>query len=344
MDIHKLPPVRTLGTLLAENARHVEARNMLKPCWLDPLTVVFRQVGSLPVPTAERFQRRETMVRATTIARPVTSEAFAEQGSIWAADEMVFDPAPAQDQQAQDPFAGGSSPGQVLPGDVRERLSTALGGARVDENARVHDDAASDALVRREQAEAVTIGRDIFLRQGQLHPRDPEGMALLAHEMVHVLNAMRPNISWKRATVGGVHEEERAALAVEQQIRGAGLGREGYPSSTPHGVFSPGPIESLWPEIAPPPTASEPSAGQFSAERRAPSALQNVPGGGRSAGRALPPPASPTLQPMRAELDRETLYPPVARPASSAFADEERQRALYRILLRQVRSDFERGG
>ncbi len=284
------------------------------------------------------------MVRATAIARPITSEAFAERDSIWPADELAFDSAPAWDQQARGPFSDGSSPGQVLPGDVRERLNTALGGARVDENARVHDDAASEALVRRENAEAVTIGRDIFLRQGQVRQRDPEGMALLAHEMVHVLNAMRPNISWERATVGGVHEEEREALAVEQQVRGAGLARDGYPGSIPNEVFSAGPVEPLWPEIAPPLAANKPPAGQFSPEPGASSALQNLPAGGRSAGRASPPAPSPALQPMRAGLDRETLHPPVARQASPAFADEERQRALYRALLRQVRSDFERGG
>ena len=316
MDTHKLPPVRTLGILLAEHAQYMKARNTLTPGWLDPLAVVMQRVRSLPVPTAERFQRRETLARAIGIARPVTSEIFGEQNPDWSAGVTGFDPAPADPEQARDPFGESSSPGQVLPVDVRGQLQTALGGRHVDENVRVHDDEVSDAFVHRERAAAVTIGQDIFLRQGQFRPQDPEGMALLAHEMVHALNAMRPNIAWKRATVAGVHAEEREALAAEQQVRSSSLGGEGNPSSIAPTIWG----DEIFPARQPAP------------ERRSPAASQNQPA------------ASPALQPMRAELGRETGYPPVVQQVSSAFVEEERQRALYRAFSRQVRSDFERGG
>ena len=51
---------------------------------------------------------------------------------------------------------------------------------------RVHDDARADAIARAHAADAVTLGADVYFRQGRLAPDDRRGEALLAHEASHV--------------------------------------------------------------------------------------------------------------------------------------------------------------
>ena len=51
---------------------------------------------------------------------------------------------------------------------------------------RVHGDARADAIARAHAADAVTLGADVYFRQGRLTPDDRRGEALLAHEASHV--------------------------------------------------------------------------------------------------------------------------------------------------------------
>ncbi len=52
---------------------------------------------------------------------------------------------------------------------------------------RIHTDAQADKLNRSLNARAFTTGQDIFLRQGEYHPRSREGQVLLAHELTHTI-------------------------------------------------------------------------------------------------------------------------------------------------------------
>src|SRR5262249_37739557 len=108
------------------------------------------------------------------------------------------------------------SQGLPLTPRVRTQLRETVGmGA---EDIRIHEDEVSDEIADSNRADAVTVGQHIFFRRGQFRPHETEGLALLAHEATHVLNALRPNAAWRRATAAGLQEEEREALAREQEV------------------------------------------------------------------------------------------------------------------------------
>lgn len=54
-------------------------------------------------------------------------------------------------------------------------------------NVRVHADAEGDEVAREHEARAVTIGRDLFFRDGSYAPETPGGARVLAHELAHVV-------------------------------------------------------------------------------------------------------------------------------------------------------------
>lgn len=74
--------------------------------------------------------------------------------------------------------------GTPLPEDNRRQFEdffgADLGGVRV------HADAEAAALNRELNAQAFTVGQDIFVANGHYKPTSAEGQALLAHELAHV--------------------------------------------------------------------------------------------------------------------------------------------------------------
>jgi hypothetical protein len=77
----------------------------------------------------------------------------------------------------------------------------------------VHAGPEAHALARGADARALTVGRDIYVREGRFEPSSPRGLALLAHELVHV---------WQHARAGGplVHgEHARQETVLEGQAR-----------------------------------------------------------------------------------------------------------------------------
>jgi len=74
--------------------------------------------------------------------------------------------------------------GSELAGDAREKLEdhfeADLSGVRV------HTDDESAALNRELNAQAFTVGSDIFMAEGKYNPASTEGQGLLAHELTHV--------------------------------------------------------------------------------------------------------------------------------------------------------------
>jgi hypothetical protein len=308
MDITKLPPARTLGSLLVEEARRLQSRNVPVPAWLGPFTLVRGHINALPLASVSRFQRRDA-----EISSPAAPDfgSWLEQGVSPAGSRAVSPAIPRRSGLRGTARTGPATADEVatagkpLPPEVRAAFSAAAGETAIGVDARVHDDEASDALARRERAAAITIGQHIYFRQGQFRPQERKGQALLAHEMVHVRAAMQPNSAWQRATTGGVQKEEQAALAREQQVLLNGL-------------------EASHPAAPPPLTGGTAANWPGRAEHRLSS--------------------SPALRPLAAATDRNIS--PLARGTGSRAqpAAAEGPRPSYQDLFRQIRIDFERGG
>lgn len=93
-----------------------------------------------------------------------------------------------------------------------EWLATASRGVRL------HTDAAADRITRRHNADAVAWGEHIFVRDGRFDPATPEGLALISHELVHVIqhrNAIGVTSAPDRRAS---NHHEREALAVERTV------------------------------------------------------------------------------------------------------------------------------
>jgi hypothetical protein len=198
--------------------------------------------------------------------------------------------------------------GDPLTGDIESRLEGMVG--KGVERIRVHVGADADSLVRDKDADAVTIGHDVFFREGQYRPHEPEGLALLAHEAVHAVQAGAGDVSQQRATSAGVAAEEHRARSVERR------------ALDPQRRDSPTPLRLIAPRLGDVVTRA-------SAHSRGTEATAAGSG------------AAPALRPMRAAVDRDTTQPAdVARGPNL----EDFRRTIYRDLLAQIRAEFERGG
>ncbi len=77
--------------------------------------------------------------------------------------------------------------GQPLPASVRRTMEAQL-GVPLD-RVRIHTDHVAADAARAVNAEAFTIGEDIFFAEGAYAPESHEGLSLLAHELAHVVQA-----------------------------------------------------------------------------------------------------------------------------------------------------------
>ena len=213
-------PTPTLGERLDAEARALLARTRHSFGWSGAYQALTAHLTGLTAPSAGRFSRIEVVPGARGIpsAAPAAGSGplswpaaqagpAAEAGpAAWPAPgpEPVTRPAAAPPagsspaaagQLARTPGLPGppaeagplpeppAPPGRIPP-DVRRRLREVAGpGADV---MRVHGDARADAIARAHAADAVTLGADVYFRQGRLAPDDRRGEALLAHEASHV--------------------------------------------------------------------------------------------------------------------------------------------------------------
>jgi hypothetical protein len=84
-------------------------------------------------------------------------------------------------------------------------------------------------------ADAVTFGHDIYLRAGRFAPEQPEGLALLAHELTHVMQrGSSPARVVARPSEQGVQRWEKEAADVERDVHRSLM-------SAPQGNGSPSP-------------------------------------------------------------------------------------------------------
>jgi hypothetical protein len=302
--------VRTLGERLDEAGRRLSVRHLPAYPWAGGLGRVLARARSLTGQFDGRFERVEW---------PPDGRDLTASATRWAARRGAAGTAPGPAGVPGLPVAADGAragEGRPLPADVRARLRARVGPGA--DALRVHDDGAADALARAHRADAVTVGRDVYFRGGRYRPRQDGGFALLAHEATHVLALLHPAVAWRRATDGGVADEERSALAAERAVRG-GL---------------------------------DPRAGAGGGQAHAPAAERAVPGGLESHGGAgtrppstpakggAPPRQAPAARPMAAPVDRDA-----AAPSSPAPLDlQGLRRSLIDDLMRQLRAEFERGG
>jgi hypothetical protein len=110
------------------------------------------------------------------------------------------------------------------PGDAREREAGAplsVGARRFFEprfgrdlgGVRVHQGASSEALARRIDARAFTLGSHIFFGAGEYAPETVRGRHLLAHELTHTLQAGSSE-RLHRKTLTDIPDATRAKLRV----------------------------------------------------------------------------------------------------------------------------------
>ncbi len=254
-------PPKTLGELLTDQARRLAMARLPRLPWLRTLQRVRQRIFISGDAFADRFRRIEV------------SDPFA---------------LPQSRAEAVDEAPG--APGRAIDPEVRSRLQSVVGPGV--EAVRVHRGEHADAFAREHRADAVTVGTHVYFRRSRFRPCEPEGFALLAHEASHVLEAMRPGSSWRRATEAGVAVEEQTAVAQEQRVL-----RQTRPA--------PWVVRRLFPQglSQPPVSESRPAASASPAIR--PMAAAE----GRPADTTTTPeaPTAPNLDDLRRTLYRELM-------------------------------------
>jgi len=98
--------------------------------------------------------------------------------------------------------------GQPLPEAVHTHFEPRFG--HDFNNVIVHTDAETDKLARALNARALTVGQDIFFRQGTYNPGSSGGQELVAHELTHVVQqSARAEPMVQRDTPPGTAPEEQ---------------------------------------------------------------------------------------------------------------------------------------
>jgi hypothetical protein len=316
-------PTPTLGERLAADGRAALARLQVRFPWERGLEVLARHVSVLAAPGDERFARFEVepVPRASELAPPAL-------------------PPRIGPGTAGDP-AGAVSRGRPIPADIRNRLREVAGPGA--DAMRVHDGGAADTIARRHRADAVTLGRDVYLREGRLDPDSRRGFGLLAHEAVHVSAQLEPGAG--QASDHRLGREESLALGLERAVRAGGGPAGRAAGARPGGWFVGPPPRS---DLGMAPAATQGHVGPLAALEstgRAASGQGGLPAGtgsvGAATGAAAVPAPAPAAPARRAATDRDAT--PAAAPAAPVDLEALRHSVL-RDLMHQLRTEFERGG
>jgi hypothetical protein len=300
--------IPALGRRLDGEGRRMSTRSVPARPWAAPFEVLVDHLAALPGPDDGRFARREA---------PVAESA-------WPAGESAGHDEPAP-------------PGRALPSDVAARLRSVVGPGA--EAMRVHDDDAAHETAVAHRADAVTIGQDVYFRQGRFTPHEPRGFGLLVHEATHVVERTRPGASWRQATGEATAAEETLALAREAAVVAGGT-----PAPRAWSAPHPGDGFAVSPGVAPRGVPAMPghSPGAHPSFPSLPSFTgAGPPGAAMAPVPAAAPVATPAARPMTAAIDRPTEPQPAAQQPFDVDALRER---ILRDLKRQLRDEYERGG
>ncbi len=99
--------------------------------------------------------------------------------------ESLTDRSGQLNKQISDEIQRARSGGSPLPSETRSEMTQKFGYPFG--SVRVHNDQQSDQLSRKLQANAFTIGNNIFFRQGAFDPNSTQGKRTLTHELTHVV-------------------------------------------------------------------------------------------------------------------------------------------------------------
>ncbi len=140
-------------------------------------------VGGRPTAPSRRRLRREARPESTQIARSAQTPAR---------------PDPATEHRG-------------VPSDVAAKLNYVNGSI---DQARLHTGPAANDVARAHDANAITVGRDIYFAAGAYSPETSEGQGRLAHELTHVDQFMRGDLAGRGPGVvppGDALEREASA-------------------------------------------------------------------------------------------------------------------------------------
>jgi hypothetical protein len=105
--------------------------------------------------------------------------------------------------------------GSEIEGGAREKLEGHFGADL--SGVHVHTDGEAVALNRELNAQAFTVGSDIFMAEGKYHPESSEGQGLLAHELTHV---------GQQTGFGGQNVQREGLPEEEEQVQRAAADEE----------------------------------------------------------------------------------------------------------------------
>jgi hypothetical protein len=136
------------------------------------------------------------------------------------APAMQRKPAPGSPGAAEGVGAAGSSSevlaslgeGRPLESGTAARMGRAFDTSFAD--VRIHDDETGGAVAKQQNALAFTVGKHVAFAPGKYNPGSPEGDALLAHELTHVMQ-QRGETSGGGATAGSGAEADADRAAVD---------------------------------------------------------------------------------------------------------------------------------
>jgi len=98
--------------------------------------------------------------------------------------------------------------GSELTGPARQNLENHFGADLG--SVRIHTDGEASALNRELNAQAFTVGKDVFMGEGKFNPDSREGQGLLAHELTHV---------GQQTGFGGQGVQREAAPEEEEEVQ-----------------------------------------------------------------------------------------------------------------------------
>lgn len=135
------------------------------------------------------------------------------------------------DRETEAALASQLGRGRPLGRAARASMESAFG---VDfSGVRVHDGGASTELNRRMQANAFTVGQDIFFRSSAPGATSPAGQELLAHELTHVVQQGAAQRTITRSARSGPAEQNKGSDAATATVQRKKVPRPVDPRKAP---------------------------------------------------------------------------------------------------------------
>lgn len=215
---------------LEEERQTSELENLPGARWIDlsrRLSMRFRMSSRLREAALNIMARREPAARFGGLRTRVQSTRARALRPVPVGVPAPPVPADASESPEQNETA---SEARGLDPILRSRIEALL--RRPIPDMRLHTGNLADRQARRHQADAVTLGRDVYFRTGAFDPGTTQGMALLAHEATHVAWKAGARLADEASPASQSVVEERAALNVERSA----LGVNTRPTSTPQRV------------------------------------------------------------------------------------------------------------